>query len=1024
MLYRVFIAFFLFFIQAFCIGQQVLEKVYDVTSGLLQQEVTNVMKDSQDVLWVEYADQTAISSFDGLTWTHFEFQKYGLPTGLSFAKMNDEGMWFVKANDLSGEPEIVLFNKEKKWKYWKVKGKIIGDVFHVHNDLMYLADTYEIISCNESGFKQLGAISKNLIELNRPLYSITYMNKNQVVLIYFDDITKNLLDKMVLYDLTKEKTIHSIHLNQSSQYPICLAPFKFTNVASENILTDIRNGKTVKNFGKHSVLKENARLEYVKFDNKNVFTFSSINSIGKNDIYFFDEENNSFKILYKDLSEGLFSTGIVLDKNKNVWYATQSGLIKRTPQIISFLESNSKMVNGLHTMAEDDEGRIWFGGYNNSGWVYWDGKKLQRPPDKMLLENRVLPGAAFIKNKLFFFEENNTTNEVQYIEKEHKKSISFPEKVAPGYFYTSLKSGKIAGGLAGRGLLIFDEIVPCQYTIINKTKGLQLDNILTISEDKNQRLWMGRISQGIACYDPHKDTVITWLITRDKPNSLGMMSSVVDSEGSLWLGTSKGLFLLEDAHSFDILKENLFDNLRPIILPGDLQGSIKSLIQHDDFIIGGGEKGVFFLDIKAPKDEEGRMRIYSLFYNVDIPGKGSEQNALLMDSKQNLWVGTNEGAIRVDLQSFRFDTSKADLKLSAIKFGDVEVAKIEKDVIALSGKRSMEIHWCTSGNGYFHENIWYSLVFVNEQNDTILVTNQTKERSIIIPHLAPATYTLTLKAYKNNQINYVLIKSIKIPKLLHENIWFWVLLALMISLLPLIILLQNAKAKRILAESKYSLEQSKRKQDLYRIKSLSNFFNPHFINNTLHWLQGKYKKDIETATVIDGLANNVALLYQNIQDGSSCHSLEKELKIVENYLEIQQIKFENKIDIQKIFEVDVAMENIFIPSMIMQIHVENAVEKGIRNRVGAKKLIMTISQDKDYCFITIEDDGRGRIIRSEEPNERKGSTHVMNDLIAILNHYNTKKIEVVYEDFIFEKKYGTRVKLTIPKKFNYDLDKI
>jgi LytS/YehU family sensor histidine kinase len=175
--------------------------------------------------------------------------------------------------------------------------------------------------------------------------------------------------------------------------------------------------------------------------------------------------------------------------------------------------------------------------------------------------------------------------------------------------------------------------------------------------------------------------------------------------------------------------------------------------------------------------------------------------------------------------------------------------------------------------------------------------------------------------------------------------------------------------------------------------------------------------------MIDSLAKNVELLYFNMQNGLAHHNLIKEVELVINYIDIQQVRFNHSLNIIFNFQ-DPGIKNIQIPSMLMQIHVENAIEKGIRNREGANRLIINFINEINNIKIVIEDDGRGRTIKKDRNLERKSSTAVMNDLITIFNSYNHESISMSYDDLIFDNKYGTRVTIIIPKNFNYEFEKI
>ena len=185
-------------------------------------------------------------------------------------------------------------------------------------------------------------------------------------------------------------------------------------------------------------------------------------------------------------------------------------------------------------------------------------------------------------------------------------------------------------------------------------------------------------------------------------------------------------------------------------------------------------------------------------------------------------------------------------------------------------------------------------------------------------------------------------------------------------------------------------------------------------------MQSRYRKDPETATIIGRLSDNVHILYENTQKARPWHSLYRELEVVRNYLRIQQVRFGRTLNAEfSITLSDEELKSVKVPAMLLQIHTENAVEKGIRNRKGAGNFFLGIKCTDDGCSIVIEDDGRGR---RDTDSPRKGSTFVMNELIELFNNYNEVPVTVEYDDFIFGE-YGTRVRIFIPKHFNYELSK-
>jgi len=1005
-------------------AQDVLERVYDVGTGLPFQEAIGVHKDKKGFLWVEYSNQEYISRFDGITWTHYRFTDYGMPPGLAFDRETNDGLWFTKINAISGLTDLALMDQRGVWHLFVIRGIAVLDYFQITNNITYCDQEYRLHQFGDTSFVATDIVIPRHIIGEDYLYSMVHIDDHTFLINLTKSDKTTYIYKIIYFDFVKKAVVYLDSKETKVRKYDLFTPFKYFKDF------DFRYGYDIKAQNLKFVIKGQVStlppLNFFYYRNENNISaaFSIQNKENKKDVYLFDDHDNTLNKIYSDLHEGFRSSPIVKDPDQNLWYPTLNGLFRRNPHIITFSESSPDMVNGLHTIAEDDQGKIWFGGYNQAGWSYWDGNTIKRPKDKGLLFNRVLPGSAYIDGRIWFFEESLEPFAQKYIQNDRLGKIVFPDMVTLGFYFTRLKSGKIGAGLAGKGLLIFDPEKPSDFTIKNKDNGMLLQNVLTISEDKSNRLWMGRMSQGVACYDPAADTVVTWLVSNENPKSLGMIASKTDIHGDLWMGTSKGLYILIEPHQFDILKQFLFDHIEQVPLPGDCHDRVSSIAESSKYLIAGSDKGLHLIDKSVPTDKEGRRRTYVLWYGEDIPGKGSEQNAILLDSKGYLWVGTNEGALRLDIHHMSFDTTPTSLSLVSIKIGGTDVDPASDKITGPKGQRSLDITWAAAGNHHFQNNVFATILVLTEKNDTVFFKNQTKDKTFNLPHLSPDTYRLIIKGYKNNQLSTVLEKNILIPKLLSERASFWAVMAIVLTLIPFLLILNISRARRKQAEYDLTLEKAKRNQDSYRIKSLSNFFNPHFINNTLHWLQSKYRKDAETATMIDSLASNVELLYQNMQHGTAFHSLKKELELVDNYLAIQQVRFDHMLIINRNVDSNLIINNIPVPSMLLQIHVENAVEKGIRNRAGAGLLSICVADDRENINITIEDDGRGRTNISPDDDGRKGSTQVMNDLIAILNSYNKSKITVLYDDHIIDRKYGTRVNITLPKNFNYAFEKI
>jgi len=701
------------------------------------------------------------------------------------------------------------------------------------------------------------------------------------------------------------------------------------------------------------------------------------------------------------------------------WYETSTGLSNTNNNILVFDGNNPDMITGLHTIAEDKTGRIWMGGYGGfGGFSIWDQKNLNpfRCSSQVI---KILPGAAKSNTgTLYFFSENG-----MYALNDNKciPVKPFGNKVIMGFMIKQLSNHQLALGLTelGLGLATESNGLINHITTISKKKGMLIDNVISITEDKGGRIWMGRTSQGIAIYDRQRDTAVTYIRSVEKPNSFGAISMCIDEAGTVWFGTQNGVNRLMHADKFDYLHKNLFEHIQRIRLPGNDSSIIMSIMNIENYIVIGSQRAVYFIDKKYKGNPQ---RIFTLSYKTDLPGNGTEQNAMLLDSRNDLWIGTQEGAMRIRLNNLIFDTTVTQIYLKSFLAGGKNIDFSTQELGTLpSGRRNISVIFSSTGNISYNENIFYDIIIYNEPGDTLFIKKQATDKLIDISYIPPGKYFLKIIAYKNNIVSDIESWNFKVPKLLSEKPWFWFLISMFLLFIPFTYIFLR---KRLQAEK----ERMAREKDALRIKVLSNIFNPHFINNSLHWLQSRYRKDAETTTIVGRLSENVDLLYENTQNERVYHSLMKELQIVQNYIKIQQIRFNNSLFVQVHVDIDPEeLKNIQVPSMMLQIHAENAIEKGIRNRLNACHFLLDVTSSEKGCHIIIEDDGRGRINLTDPPikKTRKGSTMIMNDLIALFNRYNAAHITIRYEDHIFmdnaQHRYGTRVHFFIPKNFNYGL---
>ena len=144
-------------------------------------------------------------------------------------------------------------------------------------------------------------------------------------------------------------------------------------------------------------------------------------------------------------------------------------------------------------------------------------------------------------------------------------------------------------------------------------------------------------------------------------------------------------------------------------------------------------------------------------------------------------------------------------------------------------------------------------------------------------------------------------------------------------------------------------------------RMLRSQMNPHFIFNSLNSIkQFIVVNDKEKAV---RYLNKFAKLMRKILDGSGKRetSLAEELETVELYLNIENMRFSNKIEINLQVDPSLNTELIKVPSLLLQPFLENAIWHGLSEKEGDKKIWIHIQRENDLRLrISVTDNGIGR----------------------------------------------------------------
>lgn len=242
----------------------------------------------------------------------------------------------------------------------------------------------------------------------------------------------------------------------------------------------------------------------------------------------------------------------------------------------------------------------------------------------------------------------------------------------------------------------------------------------------------------------------------------------------------------------------------------------------------------------------------------------------------------------------------------------------------------------------------------------------------------------------------------------------WVLICVAIILFGVVIyLVIKYQVKKAVVKEKQRLElNNKLLETELRVNRAS--MNPHFLFNSLNALHNLIlNNEIDNAS--DYLVK-FSKLIRKILDSNMYESitLELEIELLELYLEIENLRFEENIKYTITIDESLSTTSIHIPIMMLQPFIENSIWHGLLNKSGEKTVNISFSlYEVNYIYCIIEDNGTGRKKTGFDIIDKKSlATGFIIQRLDLLNRINKLKCSLVIEDK--PDNTGTIVKIILP----------
>ena len=483
-------------------------------------------------------------------------------------------------------------------------------------------------------------------------------------------------------------------------------------------------------------------------------------------------------------------------------------------------------------------------------------------------------------------------------------------------------------------LLLGSHSVAQKYNLHTKEiAGSIVKRVTAFGVNKAQEIYIGS-NDGLYRWD--KDSVY-YFGTQYKALSYRVNTIFNTADDLLWVGLGSDSLL--------VIKNNIL--IKSIALGDVIPGSVcKSLYSNVPGVIWlGTNKGLNKIQYHFNKEKFG---YYNTFYGLSDGLIGEQVNDITI-YRDTVYVATT-GGISFLPATLHLPVSDITTFITRVSIQGNDTLVL-KDYVLPYYKNNISIYFSGADlTGY------YPLFEYRVNKAEWLKT----DKNNIELSLAPGKYEIEIRGIKRDGTASLQseIISVYVKSPFWRNGIFWTVIVLALFILIFIILETRNKQKRKAAVEKVITEKKLTELEMQALKAQ---INPHFVFNCLNSIKGFiFDKDFKQA---DKYLDKFSDLMRSTIDNSdaSIISLQSEISYLDNYLQLEKLRFEEKFDYKIAVSADVDKDKSFVPAMLLQPYVENAIRHGMRFLENKKGQINISVFTENKCLVCeIDDNGIGR----------------------------------------------------------------
>lgn len=981
---------FLFFFAEFSFAKDPIMFSLNKEVEIPTTQIYSIQQDDHDFLW--FATAEGLYRYDGKEFLHFDNpDKKGI--SVFNLKVDDHGkvwctnmygeFYYVEGRELRFFYDVATeFNlPERIYEYDFFNGMLLiyGESVEVKIDLV----------SKQSQIRQQEDLNtyrfSRLLNLQDTIY-IPRVKQNHLVLDYYTKELKRPHSKSIPFSLNRLRDADGQLLTQDG-----ILYFQREYPKSDSSLLVFEKYKS---YAKKtpSVLKGKRVINANFYDDDDLWYSTN------NGLYVLGIPSQSDSLHLKHhLLPGKTITQVFKDKQDVYWVSTLNSGLYVLPNVHFFSHKINSDVGVPTVLASLGKQNIAIG--TSLGYLcIYDAKKSEFEYIKLPTQRQVMKLFYNTAHQQVYISTADTKQ--NYVYNLATKSISLKQTPdtnisAARNLFTTQPNQLYFSNFQSEYLLKINSSGFYNRVLINRENSVSEKIFQSLYDKENNEFYVGYVN-GLKVYDSDQNMTNIQL---DNGEAIKARSITQAENGDIWVAASHlGLVQIRDKKVYQVF------NLESGLLSDKIL-QIKAFEKKVWFIT---DKGLQFYDVDQ-----------KYFSNAIAKAEGMPTSNII-DFHVNetaLWFITDQGLYSIDTSKGIKSPMQLKTSFSKIIVNDKSIGLRNK--FSLTGNQEKIEFQFKTNQLVDRQAVQYQYrLFKKGEENSLWITLPRGVDFVLLNSLNAGQYQFQVRSFYLNNFSQTKQIQFKLVLPFYKQWWFYTFAGLSFLCVLGFYFRKTLQKKEEEAKGKILEHKREIEETIHQLDTLESNLNPSFVSNTLNSIQQfiLLNKNETAKTYVNKLSSLISM-YSDYKDLDTV-SLEKAVIGLEQYLEIERLRFGNRFHYTLQLDPNVDPVDVLIPPMLIFPYVENAVQYGLHTKGAKGWLVICFSIQDNKLICEIHDDGIGRDKAKELMLTNSMSFHSFttnrNPLVEFADRYN---VDVHMQDVVENSVIvGTKVTLKIPFK--------